>query len=211
MKNYSVANMTKLVNLIIYIILCFSYSPLLAEKTSWKGYYSGVSISENAGKDKIYLNDVFFVHNSLENPSDRNGSLSGLFLGYLLQKDELVYGAEISSSNGKIKMKNVPTNFVEDVRDFKIRIGRSYNKALLTTSLGYFSGMATPDCVATCGTKKYGGHSLGFGFDYEINKSLFIGSHYSYKVFERHKYDSGPGWGFEGHMHSLEVRAGFKF
>ena len=79
---------------ITFVLCLFTYSALAAANAEWNGFYSVVSISENAGEDKVFLNDVFFVIKYL-NIIDRNKSFSGLFQVYLLQKDRLVCGAEI--------------------------------------------------------------------------------------------------------------------
>ena len=52
-----------------------------------------------------------------------------------MQKDTLIRREEISSSDGKIEMKSVPTNYVEDMKDFKTRLGRTFKKQLLVLLL----------------------------------------------------------------------------
>lgn len=166
----------------------------------WSGAYAGLSYGRTSG-------DI--TDTSSEYDFDR-GTAVGAFVGYNLQRGNLVYGGELAYSkvSDMTILDGTGDDTIDSLLDLRARLGFAAGKALLYGAVGYSRGELTfngGDSFTLSGT------SLGLGVDYLVTNSLFVGLDYTSRKLEG---TVGTGLGsFEsdGRVNTLGLRVGFNF
>jgi len=137
-------------------------APALAD---WSGLYAGLGYGRGSG-DMVFTPGSAF---DLE-----SGSATSAFVGYLWQRNSLVYGGELAYTSLN---DVVPTGFDDEVSrsiDLKGRIGFAANRALFYGVLGY--SMASYD--EGDGDWDPSGINYGLGVDFLATNRLTVGLEY---------------------------------
>lgn len=174
----------------------------------WSGFYAGLSFSENSESIDQYLNGAI-VPPAL----DLEGNGGGVFVGYLMQNGQYVYGGELAFSNldtaDPTGLGHSQTN--EQYLDLKGRFGFAAGRALIYGILGY-SRVTSRESAGNVDIST-NGLNYGIGLDYLVSDRFFLGI----EVLQRKSLEgdygpSGfPGWTFETDSRSVTVRAGMTF
>ena len=91
--------------------------------------------------------------------------------GYNLQRDNLVYGAELAFQSGDIKSAAFPDQGIDRLMDLKGRFGYAAGPGLVYGVLGY----STNRVFVPGATSDGSGISYGVGYDYQINDVFTLG------------------------------------
>jgi len=140
--------------------------PEPAATTDWSGLYAGLSYGRSSG-------DLDF--DPVPAQSLDSGNATALYLGYLWQRNNLVYGGELAYTRLK---DNFVTGFtcceVDRSIDLKGRVGMAANRVLFYGVLGY--SMSSYD--EGSGNWDPSGLSYGLGVDFRATQRLNIGLEY---------------------------------
>lgn len=123
----------------------------------WSGFYVGLSYGRTASSEVVdtTIGPVYQLS---------KGSVSGLNLGYLAQRNQFVFGGELSYLNyNDVIMAGLAGYHMDRTVDLKGRVGVASNKALFYGALGYSTGTFTVDPLAV--TYKPKGASYGLGVE----------------------------------------------
>ena len=136
------------------------------------------------------------------------GESAGLFVGYNVQRDALVYGAELSAHSTDIGAYGVSASSTfSSIIDLKLRGGMAMGKALPYAFLGYSSGVW--DNAGPVTNPRADGMSFGAGLDYQFSARMFGGLEYIYRktetAFDQNDNSVKPEFG------TLQMRVGLRF
>lgn len=146
----------------IAMLLCGS----VASAQDWSGAYLGISAASGSGEVGV---PAISATDTLD-----SGTLYGLFAGYNLQRNNLVYGAELAFHSGEVNSAAFPSQGVDRLMDLKGRLGYAAGPGLVYGVLGYSTNRA----FVTSGTSDGSGVSFGVGYDYQMNDAFTIGGEY---------------------------------
>lgn len=172
-------------------------APAAAAPADWTGFYAGLGYGRSSG-------DIDFIPAPAQALDD--GTASSVFLGYLWQRNTLVYGAELAYT--KLNDATV-TGFTDEVDrsvDLKGRLGFAANRAMFYGVLGY--SMASYD--EGVGDWDPSGMSYGVGVDYLATNRLVVGLEYLARDLNGDNPD-GLGQEVDIDLDTISLRVGFKF
>ncbi len=132
------------------------------------------------------------------------GTLYGAFAGFNVQRGNIVFGGEIAYSPGEINFAGFPT-VVNNFLDLKGRIGYAAGSALIYATAGCSSALIN-------GTSQYDmtGINYGFGVDFKVTDSFFVGAEYLIRKTEGTLVPTFPCT-FTSEIQSIGLRAGISF
>ena len=151
-------------------IRCPRRWPHRAAPHDWSGFYVGLSYGRTASSEIVdtTLGPVYRLS---------KGSVSVLNLGYLAQRNQFVFGGELSYLNyNDVIMAGLAGYHMDKTIDLKGRLGVAANKDLFYGALGYSTGTFTVDPLAASYKPK--GASYGLGVEYAATQRLIIGVEY---------------------------------
>ncbi len=172
-------------------------APATAAPTDWTGFYAGLGYGRSSG-------DIDFIPAPARELDD--GTATSVFLGYLWQRNTLVYGAELAYT--KLNDATV-TGFASEVDssvDLKGRVGFAANRALFYGVLGY--SMASYD--EGLGDWDPSGMSYGVGVDYLATNRLVVGLEYLARDLNGDD-PLGSAQEVDIDLDTISLRVGFKF
>lgn len=177
----------------VALVLCAS----AASAQDWSGPYIGVSLGQGSG-------EVGVPATSGSDTLDSD-TIYGLYAGYNLQRDNLVYGAELAFQSGDIKSAAFPDQGIDRLMDLKGRFGYAAGPGLVYGVLGYSTNRA----FITGATSDGSGFSYGVGYDYRINDAFTIGGELLSRQMQND--ETVDILELEPDITSFTLRAGMKF
>lgn len=176
--------------------------------SDWNGLYlGGKLINTFEGAQSYYFNGAL-------DPFARPmaGEMLGGFIGYNIQKDDTVYGIELSYAEGDINRSDGggrPDNTHTYLADAKLRAGHSFGRGLVFATVGLAASNWQENIRGEVGTA---GFSYGGGIDYKIWKELFIGAEYVHRDLTSGLFPwSNANEYFTSSLDSVELRLGWNF
>ena len=167
-----------------------------ASAQDWTGPYIGASLGQGSGEVGVP---------TVGTDTLDSDTIYGLFAGYNMQQNNVVYGAELAFHAGEIRSAAFPNQGIDRLMDLKGRVGYAAGPGLVYGVLGYSTNR-----VFGAGTTSDGsGYSLGMGYDYQINDAFTIGGE-----ILSHKMQNDPNaplLAVEPDISSFTLRAGMKF
>lgn len=177
----------------IAALLCGS----AASAQDWNGAYLGISAGSGSGEVAV---PAFSGLDTLD-----SSTVYGLFAGYNLQRNSMVYGAEIAFHSGDINSAAFPSQGIDRLMDLKGRFGYAAGPGLVYGVLGYSTNRA----FVSSGTSDGSGFSLGLGYDYQINDAFTIGGEFLSRKMQNDETDAILE--IEPDVSTFTLRAGMKF
>jgi opacity protein-like surface antigen len=134
------------------------------------------------------------------------------FLGYNLQRDNIVYGVVLAYATGDINRSDGggrPDNTHTYLADAKLRAGYSFGRTLVFGTVGVAASNWQENVKVDVGAM---GLSYGAGVDVKVWKELFVGVEYVHRDLTS---DAFP-WSlsdeyFDSSLDSVELRIGWDF
>ena len=168
---------------------------LAQDGSAWDGAYGGVTASSHSG-DMLYDDGGAF---------DLDGNSVGLILGYNRSSGALVYGGELSYSDGDVEEVGNPGFLFTSFLDVKARVGYAAGNALIYGTIGATSSRWTES------DESFGGRGLlyGVGVDYLVSPTIFLGGEYVIRDIENDWNTDGDT--LDADLGSLSLRLGMKF
>lgn len=168
----------------------------VASAQDWTGAYLGIAVGTGSGEVGVGPSGL----DTLD-----SGTVYGLHAGYNLQRNNLVYGAEIAFNSGEIESAAFPTQGIELLMDLKGRLGYAAGAGMVYGVLGY----STNEAFATSGTSDGSGFSLGIGYDYQFNDAFVIGGEFLSRKMQNDETDALLE--LEPDISTFSLRASMKF
>ena len=141
-------------------------------------------------------------------PDDlEDGTVAGIYAGYLMQRGSFVYGGELSygAING-MQLTSGPDDEIDYVLDLKARGGFAANRALFYGVVGYSMSKLTDN-----GSEfDVGGLSLGLGTEFAVSDRMTVGLEYLSRDLSG---DDGGAIGIDSdsRVDSISLRVGLAF
>jgi outer membrane immunogenic protein len=168
-----------------------------ATAQDWSGGYAGLTVGQGRG-------DTFVPSISGTGTLD-SGEVYGLFAGYNLQRNNVVYGAELAYQSADIPNAGFDDQGIDRLVDLKTRVGYSAGASLVYGVVGYSTNRA----FVSSGTSDGDGLSLGVGFDYKLKDNFIIGAEYLSRQMQNDA--SSAIVEIEPDVQTFSLRAGMRF
>jgi outer membrane immunogenic protein len=178
--------------------------PAPAPVHDWSGPYAGLSYGRIAGD----YEEVFGFATDYS-----SGSAVGGFVGYNVQRGQIVYGAELSySSVSDVVLEGAgDDDTLDSLLDLRGRVGYSLGNALVYGAVGYSRGEWT---VNSTGGGTLSGTSVGVGVDVAVSQRMFVGLDYTSRRMDGSLDSFGGGGTFDVEStttNSVTLRVGLSF
>lgn len=177
--------------------------PAPASGVDWSGPYAGLSYSRTSG----YMDMAGF---GLFDYTD--GRATGGFLGYNVQRGNLVYGGELSFATvSGMVFRDVSLGGddpVDSLLELRGRVGYSLGSALIYGAFGLAKGNYTLNGIDK---PTASGTSLGVGMDYKLTDQVFVGLDYTRRKMDGTNPNPGLPFTFDAPVNSLSLRLGLSF
>lgn len=175
--------------------------PAPAPGTDWSGAYAGLSYGRTSGAMDMEGFGLFDY---------TDGHATGIFLGYNLQRGQLVFGGELSYATVSGMVFADPDLLGDDTVDTLLelrgRIGYSLGNALLYGAVGLVQGGYTLNASET---PTASGTSLALGMDYRMTDRIFLGLDYTRRTMEG--TNESPPFDFDAPLDTVSLRLGLSF
>lgn len=178
------------------VTLAMLFAGSVASAQDWTGGYIGVAVGSGSGEVGVPPSGL----DTLD-----SGTIYGLHAGYNLQRNNLVYGAEIAFNSGDINSAAFPTQGIELLMDLKGRFGYAAGGGMVYGVLGY----STNEAFVRSGTSDGSGISLGIGYDYQFNDAFTIGGEFLSRQMQNDA--TAAVREVEPDVSTFTLRAGMKF
>ncbi|WP_137112390.1 outer membrane protein [Rhodobacter sp. SY28-1] len=170
----------------------------------WSGPYAGLSYGRISGD----YEEVFGFASDYS-----SGSAVGAFVGYNVQRGQIVYGGELSySSVSDVALEaGGGDDTLDSLLDLRGRIGYSVGKALIYGAVGYSRGEWT---INSTGGGTLSGSSLGVGVDVAVSQRMFVGLDYTSRRMDGTLDSFSGGGAFDVEStttNSVSLRVGLSF
>jgi len=137
------------------------------EQSDWQGFRLGLTYGTEIGSNTYATSEgVPFINASNIGSDDFGG-----FLGYDLQRGNMVYGLELQSQSRSNAVQGFATRIHKDLYSARARIGYAKGKTLFYGSIGL--AQSTFDDAGT--TIDMNGHVVGLGLEHKLGKNTFVG------------------------------------
>lgn len=177
--------------------------PAPAVGADWSGPYAGLSFGRSSGDMDMAPFGLFDYE---------DGRATGAFLGYNLQRGNLVYGGELSYASVTGMVFSDATlgddDTVDSLLELRGRVGYSLGNALLYGAAGLARGTYT---LNTIDSPTASGTSLGLGLDYRMTDQVFLGLDYTRRTMSGTNENPGNTFDFDSAINSLSLRVGMSF
>jgi opacity protein-like surface antigen len=164
----------------------------------WSGPYMGLAVGTTGGDQTFNTSPNTFPF--------ENGAVPSIYAGYLFQRGNVVYGAELAFSNGNDA--NLSGGFLEKLRsliDLKGRLGFANDRALFYGTLGYSS----VGYESLPGETDTDGLVYGLGVDYAVSDRFTVGLEYLARSTEGDTFNAGETRKLD--LNSVSLRIGLSF
>lgn len=169
-------------------------APVAAQ--DWSGPYVGLSYGWADAQNTYNTTGTFEFD---------EGSYTGIYAGYLMQRGNLVYGGELAFGKiGDVIDPSFPLSQYDRVIDLKARLGFAANRVLFYGVLGY-SDAPFDDSGTSYDTK---GLVTGLGADFAVSQRLTMGLEYLHRDLSG---DNGLGTTLDSSLDTLSFRVGLSF
>jgi outer membrane immunogenic protein len=173
-----------------------------APVTDWSGPYAGLSYGRFSGD---FSTTVGLATTPFDYDSDTG---AGAFVGYNVQRGQLVYGGELSYSRTSMLIIADGDDFLDSLIDLRGRLGFSLGKALIYGSVGYSRGDLTINGVDN---PTVSGSSYGVGIDVKMTQKLFVGVDYTSRNLSGTNDNPANTFDIDTKVNSVGLRVGFSF
>lgn len=177
-------------------------APVPVAAHDWSGPYVGLSYGKSRGSQltDVTLGPVYDFS---------SGNVPGIHLGYLMQRNNFVYGGELSYLRyNEVIMAGLPAYHMDSSLDLKGRVGLASNRVLFYGILGYSMAKFPVDTLAV--EYKPKGPSYGLGFDYAATERLTVGLEYLARKMDADS-PNGATSDIEVDLNTVSLRVGFSF
>ncbi len=167
----------------------------------WGGFYLGATFGTGVGGNMAYSTGATYA--TLE-----PGQSYGVFAGYNVQRNNLVFGGELAYSavnTPGFGPGGFPNETFDYFADGKVRVGFAMNKALVYGFAGYSASHFT---FVSGANHSVSGLNYGAGVDYMVGSRFFVGAEYIVRELE------GTTTSLNTHtanIQEVQLRAGIKF
>ena len=170
----------------------------------WSGAYGGLGFGSVTG-------DLDFFDGDVEQALDDGTTISG-FAGYQIQRNDFVYGGEISlTSPSDVNVTGFDTAEISDlVIDLKARGGYAAGDFLFYGVLGLSTGTYINDINNPNDEWDLTGFNYGVGVDYDISSQFNVGAEYLLRDLEGDD-PSGGSQTVQVDFDTLSLRASYRF
>lgn len=169
----------------------------------WSGPYAGLSFGRTSG----VMNTADFGTFDFA-----DGHAKGAFIGYNLQRGNLVYGGELAYASVSGMMLSDPDLGGDDTLDSLLelrgRLGYSLGNALIYGAFGLTKGNYT---INTFDKPTLSGTSLGLGLDYKMTDQVFLGLDYTRRKMDGVNDNPANAFEFDTPVNALSLRLGLSF
>lgn len=167
-----------------------------ASAQDWSGPYIGASLGQGSGEVGVPPAGLDTLDSD---------TVYGLFAGYNIQRNNIVYGGELAFHSGEIKSAAFADQGIDRLMDLKGRVGYAAGPGLVYGVLGFSTNRA----YAGGSTSDGSGYSLGIGYDYQINDAFTIGG----ELLSRKMQNDATAaiLELEPDVSTFTLRAGMKF
>jgi outer membrane immunogenic protein len=173
----------------------------MAAVQDWSGLYGGVTLGRAANGTATY------VYSGVPGDFyDMSGGGAGVFVGYNLQRNALVYGAELAAQSVDYGIEDSDAEYT-NMLDLKLRAGWATGRALPYAFIGYSSGdwdnaNGLTNSAAT-------GVNYGVGVDFAVASNWFAGVEYIQRDLSTDFNENDNG--VEPEFGAVQLRVGYKF
>lgn len=163
------------------LVLVFSATPTLSDpmsaqgygQTDWSGAYLSFGLSHTS---------TSFSTNTAYAPARASGTGASLILGYNLQQDDIVYGAEVLLNRDRVRGSatgcGLGVTCSSSVRNYfavRIRVGLSLDDTLVFGTLGYASDEQDHTINGvTASSRRHTGPTIGIGAEHALNENWSV-------------------------------------
>lgn len=177
--------------------------PAPTQGVNWSGPYAGLS----SGRASSTLDLPAFGEFEYD-----DGRVTGVFLGYNLQRGNLVYGGELSYGTVSGMVLSDLTlgsdDTVDTLMSLRGRIGYTLGNALIYGAVGVSKGSLTFNGVDT---PTVSGTSLALGMDYKFTDSVFVGLDYTRMSLDGTNDNPGNTFEINAPIDTVSLRVGLSF
>jgi outer membrane immunogenic protein len=177
--------------------------PAPASGVDWSGPYAGL----NYGRASSTLDLPAFGEFDYD-----DGRVTGAFLGYNLQRGNLVYGGELSYGTVAGMVLNDPDLGGDDTVDSLVglrgRVGYTLGNALIYGAVGLSKSSITFNRVFK---PTVSGTSFALGMDYQFTDQIFVGLDYSRLKLDGTNVDPNNAFEIIAPMSVVSLRVGLSF
>lgn len=177
-------------------------APAAAASIDWTGFYSGLSIGRSSGTFEVAGEPIAFDYET--------GNALGAFVGYNVQRGNLVYGGELAYSrvSDMVVIGGDGDDTLDSLLDVRGRLGFATGKALVYGAVGYSRGNLTINGTDdTSGS----GASFGLGLDYQVSSRMFVGVDYTTRKLKGTNNNPSNSFEFDTTVNTLGLRVGLSF
>ncbi len=172
-------------------------STAAAPAQEWTGAYGGLTVGSGSGD--------YAITGSAATGTFESGAVYGVFAGYNLERNGMVYGAELAYQGADIPNQGFDGQGIDQLIDLKGRVGFSSGPSLVYGVIGYSSNRT----FVPGNTSDGDGLAFGLGFDYQVKGKFIIGAEYLSRQMENDATSAIIG--LEPDISTFSVRAGMKF
>ena len=177
--------------------------PTPAQGVDWSGPYAGLSY----GRAKSTLDLPAFGQFEFD-----DGRVTGAFLGYNLQRGNLVYGGELSygSVSGMVLSDTTlgSDDTIDSMMGLRGRVGYTLGNALIYGAVGLSKGNMTINGVDK---PTVSGTSLALGMDYKFTDQIFVGLDYTRMKMDGTNENPGNTFEINAPVNAVSLRVGLSF
>ncbi|MBL9053572.1 MAG: porin family protein [Tabrizicola sp.] len=160
----------------------------------WSGPYVGLSYG-NTSADIVFSSGASYEF--------EDGTVAGVYAGYLVQRGAFVYGGELAYGSTSDTIITI-VDEIERALDLKARLGYSANRALFYGVLGYSTARYSESAGIDLDLN---GFSYGIGAEFAVSPRFTLGLEY----LSRDLSGEIPGLTADANLDTLSLRAGFSF
>ncbi len=173
----------------------------VAQIHNWSGAYGGLMFGQSSGDFTATPSQSAPAVGDID-----SGNRYGAFVGYNMQRGNLVYGAELGLSKPDFNVSIAPTVAIDSTMiDVKGRLGFAMNRAMVYGTLGYMTSGFTDTNDST--KTDLNGMTYGLGIDFMVTQSVFLGLEYQ----RANLAGSQSGYAVDANLDTVALRVGYQF
>ena len=173
----------------------------VAVAQDWSGLYGGITAGKTAN------GRATFIYSGIPNDFyDLSGRGAGLFVGYNMQRNAMVYGVEVAAQAVDYAIGEGDEPHFTSMIDLKVRGGVAVGRALPYAFIGYSTGawenleLTSPNAT---------GVNYGVGVDFALSEAWFAGAEYIQRTMSTDFNENDNGVDIE--FGTVQLRLGYRF